>query len=430
MTDSKRLEAREMDVRYAPDAAPILNRLTMEVRPGEFVGVVGPNGSGKSTLVRALSRTLRPARGTVLIAGRDLYAGVSARDSAQQIGVVPQDTQAAFDFTVQEAVAMGRAPHLPRRPFAAETPADGAAVREALRLAGVERLAERLVTTLSGGERQRTLLARALAQEPDILLLDEPTAHLDLRHQTQMLALVRSLAHGGGKAVLAVLHDLNLAAAYCDRLILLHEGVIVAQGTPGQVLTAAHLRQVYGVRVWVRRHPLTGRPWLLTLPDQCADASVPEALTVHVFCGGGTGAALMFALAQQGHVVTAGGLNAGDPDAEAADLLGILCPQQPPFSPLGAAMIAEMTRLALQADAVLLSALPFGPANVAVLEAALAARQAGRPIICVQSADTPFAARDFTGGDATRLWDQLMAAGATAVPDAAAALAALVPARP
>ena len=194
VTDTERLEAREIESRYAPDAPPILARLTLGLRHGEFVGVVGPNGSGKSTLVRALSRTLRPARGAVLLDGRDLYANVSARESAQQIGVVPQDTQAAFDFTVREVVGMGRAPRLPRRPFAAATPGDARAVQEALRLAGIEPLSERLVTTLSGGERQRAVLARALAQEPDVLLLDEPTAHLDLRHQTQMLALARSLA--------------------------------------------------------------------------------------------------------------------------------------------------------------------------------------------------------------------------------------------
>ena len=423
--ETKRLEAQEIEARYAPGDPPILAHLTLEVRPGELVGVVGPNGSGKSTLVRALSRTLRPARGAALLDGRDLYAVVSARASARQIGVVPQDTQAAFEFTVREVVAMGRAPRLPRRPFASETPADEAAVREALRLSGIEALAERLVTTLSGGERQRVLLARALAQEPDVLLLDEPTAHLDLRHQTQVLALVLTLAHEDGKAVLAVLHDLNLAASYCDRLILLHGGVIVAQGVPAQVLTAEHLQQVYGVRVWVRRHPLTQRPWLLPLPERAATSPVPRALTVHVFCGGGTGASLLFALAQRGHVVTAGGLNAGDPDAEAAELLGISYPRELPFSPLSPAVVAEMTRSATQADVVLLSGLPFGPANVAVLEAALAARRAGRVVVCVQPPDTPFAARDFTGGGATLLWERLRAAGGKIVPDADSALAAL-----
>ena len=399
------MRRRRFEAGYAADAPPILARLTLEVRHGEFVGVVGPNGSGKSTLVRALSRTLRPARGVVLLAGRDLYADVSARDAARQIGVVPQDSQAAFDFTVREVVEMGRAPRLPRRPFAAATAGDALAVREALRLAGVEALSERAVTTLSGGERQRTLLARALAQEPDVLLLDEPTAHLDLRHQTQMLALARALAHEHGKAVLAVLHDLNLAAGYCDRLLLLHEGHIVAQGTPEEVLTAANLRQVYGVRVWVRRHPLTGRPWLLTLPEQGAalpDAAVPR---VHVFCGGGTGSSLLFALAQQGITVTAGGLNAGDPDAEAADLLGIAYPRDAPFSPLSVTTVAEMVRLATQADFVLLSAMPFGPANLAIVDTALVARLAGRPVVCVQPPGASFASRDFTGGEATRLWE-------------------------
>ena len=425
MTDREPLQARDLQVRYETDAAPILAGLSLAVRLGDVVGVVGPNGSGKSTLVRALSRALRPAHGAVLLAGQDLYSERSARDSARQIGVVPQDTQVAFDFSVREVVEMGRAPRLARRPFAAPAPEDARAVREALHLAGITHLAERAIMTLSGGERQRTLLARALAQEPDVLLLDEPTAHLDLRHQAETLALVRTLAHEGGKAVLSVLHDLNLASAFCDRLILLHRGRIAAQGTPQEVLTTANLRQVYGVRVWVRRHPLTRRPWLLTLPDEVDDPHDAPRRSVHVLCGGGSGTPLLFALTQCGYGVTAGGPSLGDTDAEACDLLHVPYARAAPFSPLSRAVMAEIARLAAAADAVTLAPVAFGPTNLTLLETALAARRAGKPVVVLTPSEAPFAARDFTGGVAAGLWEQLLAAGALAASDLDAAMAAI-----
>ena len=240
-----RLAARNIQVRYAPDTSLVVSQFSEELKSGVFVGMIGPNGSGKSTAIRALSRTLRPSGGIVLLDERDLYAHHSARSSAQAIGVKPQDTSVSLDFSVRDVVRMGRAPHLPQRPFASETPEDEKIVDDALLAAQVADLAERAVTTLSGGERQRVLFARALAQQAEILLLDEPTASLDLRHQIEILTLARDLAHRGGKAVLAVLHDVNLAATYCDRLVLLHGGKVAASGTPAEVLTAENFQTVY-----------------------------------------------------------------------------------------------------------------------------------------------------------------------------------------
>lgn len=418
------LGARQIEVRYSPDLAPVLADFTLSLRAGDFVGVIGPNGSGKSTLVRALSRALRPVGGVVLLNGHDLYRDLGARGSAQMVGVVPQETTVSLDFTVREVVRMGRAPHLPRRPFAAETSEDEAIITRSLEQAGVGHLAERAVTALSGGERQRVLVARALAQQPSVLLLDEPTAHLDLRHQSEILTLARELAHAGGKAVLAVLHDLNLAAAYCDRLVLLHGGRIAAQGLPTEVLTADNLRTVYGARAWVRRHPATGRPLVLTLPPELEDTTL-DAPSVHILCGGGTGTALLLALHRQGCAVTAGGLNDGDTDAEAADLLGIVYAHAAPFSTLSEAVQAEAACLAAPACAVVLSEVPFGRANLSNLSAALALLRAGKPVICLQRPGTDFVARDFTGGEATALWERLRAEGAVTAPDETATLTLL-----
>ena len=416
-----RLAAEEIQIRYTPDAPPVLTQFSLDVRPGIFLGIVGPNGSGKSTLVRALSRALRPASGAVLLDESDLYAALSAREAARAIGVVPQETAVSLDFSVREVVRMGRAPHLPRRPFASETAEDERIVAEAMRAARVEGLADRTVPTLSGGERQRVLFARALAQQPDVILLDEPTAHLDLRHQTEALTLARDLAHGGGKAVLAVLHDVNLAAAFCDALVLLHAGRIVAQGPPEAVVTAENLQAVYGARVWVRRHPASGRPLVLTLPELPEAGDPPNALHVHVICGGGTGTSMLLALHGRGYAVTAAGLNEGDTDAEAARMLGIPFAAEASFSLLSPPVLREAARLAQSADVVLVTPVPFGRANLANLEAALALRRDGKPVVCLGDPAEGFAARDFTGGAAGALWQELLASGAetAATPEAA-----------
>ena len=294
------------------------------------------------------------------------------------------------------------------------------AFTQALRDAGVEELAERPVTTLSGGERQRVLLARALAQQPEIFLLDEPTASLDLRHQAQALTLAQSLAHRHGKAVLAVLHDVSLAAAYCDTLVLLHEGQIAASGAPDAVLTAENVQAVYGARVWVRPSPITGRPWVLPLPEPPPPTDAPRP-RVHVVCGGGTGAGLLIMLHGLGFPLSAACLHAGDTDGDAAQMLGIPFPLEPAFSLLSYAALEQAALLAQSADCILVTEVPFGRVNLANLEAALSLRRAGKPVICLQNPGTDFAARDFTGGRAKKLWSALLSEGAIVLPDQSAA---------
>ncbi len=412
-----------VSVGYDQRALPILEEIALQVRAGEFVGVIGPNGSGKSTLIRALSRVLAPLAGAVVLDGRDLYSQVSARQSAQSIGVVPQTASAILEFTVREIVEMGRAPHLALRPFAALSPADTHIVDNALHAANVAEMADRLAPTLSGGEWQRVLLARALAQQPDVLLLDEPTAHLDLRHQRQTLTLVRALAHDKNKAVLAVLHDLNLASEFCDRLFLIHAGRIAAWGTPWEVLTAANLAAVYDVPLWVRRHPLTGRPLLLSVPDGLPDITADNGRAVHVLCGLGLGAGLLLALRQDGWSVTCDVLADGDPDADAARRLDIPFPLLPPFTLPAPFLTEQGARMAQSACAIVVAPIPFGPLNMAALDNALRAQRAGIPVFCLGTSD--FAARDHTQGTAASVWNSLRQGGAAFLPDTPALLHAL-----
>lgn len=254
----KQLRAENLTIRYAGD--PVLSGFSLHVQPGEFVGVVGPNGSGKSTLLRAISRVMKPEVGRVLLGADDLYR-LSPRSVAQVMAVVGQETHVGFDFTVAEMVGMGRIPH--QRPFHSDPAADEQATQRAMAATDVSRFAGVPVTAISGGERQRVMLARGLAQEPAVLLLDEPTAHLDIGHQVALLDLVAGLNVQQGLTVVAVLHDLNLAAQYCQRLVLLDQGQIVAEGAPAEVLTTAHIEQVYGTSVCVLPHPDTGCPQIL-----------------------------------------------------------------------------------------------------------------------------------------------------------------------
>jgi len=242
------------------DGVDVLSDVTLRLAPGDFVAVAGPNGSGKSTLIRTLSRVLRPRRGSATLEGDDLYE-MPPRRSAQAIAVLPQETSLEFDFSCEEIVLMGRAPHLGR--FETESERDRAVVREAMERTSTWELRHRTIVELSGGERQRVLLARAFAQEPRFLLLDEPTSHLDLAFQVQILRLVRALRDEKKTAVLASLHDLNLASAYADRIVLLSKGRVVAVGSPKEVLTESVLRPVFGDELTVRAHPDTGEPLVL-----------------------------------------------------------------------------------------------------------------------------------------------------------------------
>lgn len=238
------------------DGHRLVRELSLNVLSGQIVGLVGPNGSGKTTALRCVYRALRPSGGTVWIDDTDLHA-TRLRESARRIAALTQQESSELDFTVAEVVALGRTPQLRgNQPLGVE---DRRLCEQVMAQLDILHLAGRGVLTLSGGERQRVLAARALAQQPQLLVLDEPTNHMDMRHQIELLSLLGE----SGRTVLVVLHDLNLAAAACDRLAVLSEGALVAAGTPAEVLTGELIEEVFGVRVSVVPHPLTGVPQLL-----------------------------------------------------------------------------------------------------------------------------------------------------------------------
>jgi iron complex transport system ATP-binding protein len=239
----------------------VLEDVTLSAEDG-FVGLVGPNGAGKTTLLRAMNGVAEPEDGVTFVGG-DLVSSLSSRETARRVATLPQSTDVSFEFTVEEVVRMGRHPYASRFGGSAE---DDAAVREAMERVDVAAFADRSVHEVSGGERQRVLLARCLAQDADVFLLDEPTASLDVARAVETLSLVRSLVEEGHTAVAAI-HDLDLAARFCDELVLLDDGEVVASGPPEEVVTSGNVESVFGAPARVETDPATGAPRVTVLGD-------------------------------------------------------------------------------------------------------------------------------------------------------------------
>jgi iron complex transport system ATP-binding protein len=251
------------DVSFTYNNGPVLSNLNLSVADGEMVGLIGPNGSGKTTLLKLISGILRPAEGRVHLDGLE-PGRAKRRLVAQKVAVVPQQFHVPFAFTVEEVVMLGRTPF--QKMLSNGSKEDTGAVTEAIESVGAQSLRHRYFNELSGGERQKVVLAMALAQQPGLLLLDEPTAHLDISHQIDILQLLLSLNRQRGMTIIAAMHDLNLAAMYFRRLILLHHGSVVANGTPAQVLTRDLIHQAYSASVHVERHPITEAPYIIVMP--------------------------------------------------------------------------------------------------------------------------------------------------------------------
>ncbi len=369
----------------------IIKEINFEAHDGEFIGIVGPNGSGKTTLIRTIAKLLKPKKGSIYLNGRDL-AKIKVKDLAKIIAVVPQNFHVDFNFNVENVVLMGRTPHLGR--FELEGEKDFEIAFRAMRIVGCDHLVGRSVNEISGGELQKVIIARALAQEPKVLLLDEPTAHLDVNHQIEIMNMLKKLAEGG-ILVIAVIHDINLALQFCSRLILMKDGRIVAFGKPEEIV--GHIKDIFGIDVVVRRHPITGKFYVLPVKVE----KVGKA-KVHVICGGGSGAKLMLRLEK----ASAGVLNVLDTDWEVANSLGFEIVSEAPFSPITEESHEKNLKLIDKADGVILTDVPFGYGNLKNLEAALYASELGKLIVIDK---TPIESRDFTNGRATRLYKKLNA---------------------
>lgn len=390
------IDIRDVDVRLGGMA--VLDAVSAHVDEGRFVGLVGPNGAGKSTLLRTVGAVLKPDAGTVLLDG-EAVRDLSSRAASRRVATVPQDTSLSFDFDVREVVAMGRTPYRSRFRSNADE-AGEEAVERALSRTETEAFADRSIGAVSGGERQRVVLARALAQDTPILLLDEPTASLDINHQIRTLELVADLVDEG-KTVIAAIHDLNLAAHYCDDLLLLSGERILESGPPESVLTEANLEKAFDTRAVVSRHPVTGAVYVTALPERGGDREG----RVHVIGGGGTVSRVLYVLSVAGYEVSVGALGTGDSDLETARLLGLDTVTVEPFAPIDAETRQRITERVLAADVTVVGDIEVGSGNLANLECAAESDA----LVVVE--DRPFEERNYAGENAAAVYRSLRERG-------------------
>jgi cobalamin transport system ATP-binding protein len=418
----------------------VLGPLDVQIAPGAFLGILGPNGSGKTTLLRALSGVVRPTAGEALLLGRPV-SRYRTSELARLVGVVPQQFSLEFDFTVSEMVALGRYAHGGRHPgVSTEMPRaagttgaagtgkdaqtlpperdrepdlsglspDEAAVATALQQTGLTSLADRMVTQLSGGERQRALIAQTLAQETPILLLDEPLNNLDLNHQLEVMQLLGGL-HKAGKTIVVVLHDLNIAAQYCERLVLLDGGRIAADGGPAEILDPRVILEVFRVRVAVHRQG--ARPYLTPLWSKSHQALVEgEAAKVHVMAGGGAASAIVEELILHGFAPTVGVVSVFDTDYLTAERYELEVVSAPPFQPFPSDAVEQMEAMVRDCDVLVVAPVFFAPGNMELLRAALDAARRELPVVFLEPGSIE--QRDLTGGEAAKLMQESLAAGA------------------
>lgn len=412
MTATRFLSAEGVTVRYGARTA--VRSVDLGADRGELVALTGPNGSGKSTLLRAALGLVPVAEGRITMGGRPV-GSLSIRERARTVTWMPQNESVLENIPVGQYVLYGRHCRIP--PLSPETEADRAKVRDALETVGLELDPRRGLLELSGGERQRALLARVLAQESPLLLLDEPIAHLDIGHQLDLLERVRHLAHAGGKGVVVALHDLNLAARFADRVAVLDRGRLVADGPPSSVLSTDLLREVWGIVAELRLDPRSGLPYLVpSLPNAPAEAPAhrPNVPSVHVIGGGGAASELMRRLVDRGLRVTLGVVAIFDTDEATAEELGVRAVVDVPFSPLSDPLRAQNREWMGSAAAIVVAPFAVGPANLGNLEDALPFVRT-KPVLLYEP--IPIETRDFVGGRAVALRHELCAHGALGVTD-------------
>lgn len=399
------------DLSFSFGDKKVLKGVSFEVADGEFIGLMGPNGSGKTTLLRCMMDYLPAESETVLVDMKPIHT-FTQRELARMFAVVPQSSTTDFTFTAYDIVMMGRIPHISSR-FVGESKADAEVVRKAMETTDTRRFATRVFSELSGGERQRVIIARAIAQQPKALLLDEPTVYLDINGQFEIMDLIKKLNKEDDITVIAVLHDVNLAARYCDRIALLNDGVVESIGTPKEVLTPDTIQSVYGIEVVIRKDPFTQAVYVM--PRTSVPSIHRHGTRVHLISGGGTGGPTMKALHDQGYSVSTGVVNILDDDFVSAKDLHIPVVAEVPFSQVSEEAHSENLRLISESSFVVVSSFPVGPGNFRNLEAAKAALVSGKRVFIVRPKDVPTI--DFVGGKADALIAGLITSGATVTED-------------
>lgn len=380
------------NLNYRIEEHHILKDISLKLDKGGFIGLIGPNGAGKTTLLKCLNGVLE-YEGSVYLYGKPL-AVMKEKEIARQIALMHQNTHITFPFQALEVVLMGRYPHLGR--LRGETKADFDMARSYMDYTDTRQFEVKPINQISGGERQRVLFAKVLTQETDIILLDEPTASLDILHQEQIFQYAKELVQQG-KTVIAAIHDLKVAARYCNRLVLMKDGSILREGSAEEVLTSENLSTAYNVNALVYRNKVTG---LLDFYIQ-GSQQARTGLHVHVIGGGGAASGILRELFERGHRVTTGVLAHGDSDLQCANVFGMEALICDPFSDISDDLHEKNIEQIRRADCTILGNIPFGRYNLKNLEAAAAAKR----LIIIEEYGAE--ERDFTGGRAAGIYMEL-----------------------
>ncbi|TFZ40376.1 ABC transporter ATP-binding protein [Soehngenia longivitae] len=383
----------------------VLKDINLTIEEGQFLSIIGPNGAGKSTLLKVINNIYENYDGNISIYGKNIR-DYTRKELARIVSFVPQDTYLDFEFSIEELVFMGRYPFQKR--FQNDGKYDYDISYRAMALTNTLEIKDRLITQISGGERQRALIAKALAQDPKIILLDEPTSHLDINHQIEVLELLKELNKKQNLTIISVLHDLNLASRYSDKLVLLKDGQILKSGNVDEVLTASNIENAYNTRAIVELNKFTNSLFVtpIELKKREKNTSFPS---IHLIAGGGSGQVIISRLLKEGIDLSVGVLNVGDSDWQLAKSLKIDMIEEKPFSAIKDETSKENLNLMRTKDIVVIAQVPIGHGNLLNLEMALTAINEGKKVIYVKEDDDKNI--DYTNGIATKVIDELILKG-------------------
>lgn len=379
----------------------VLKGISFDVKDGEFLSIIGPNGSGKSTLLKTLNKLYDIKNGSILIQGKDIQS-YKSREMAKKVALVPQDTSLDYDFTVEEVVMMGRHPYKGR--FEIEDGEDLSIVYEAMEMTNTLKLKDRIITEISGGERQRVFIAKALAQKPSIILLDEPTSHLDINHQMDILNLLKTLNEERGMTIVLVIHDINLAARYSDEIILLNQGVIQGKGKPEDVITTENVEMAYNLKVAIEKNKYTNTTYLTPIEIR-ARGDRNNIKKIHVISGGGTGIESINKLYLEGYKLSLGVLNVGDSDWSLGKSLRIPMVEEAPFSGISENSYKKNIEKIKNSDIVIITRVPIGTGNLKNYEAAYEALKLGKKVYFI--GQDGYDDLDYTNGKGIQLLEDM-----------------------
>lgn len=383
-----------------------LKNLSFEIEKNSFVSILGPNGAGKSTLVNLISKVMPIEAGEIVIEGKNIR-DLNHIEIAKKVAVVPQYTSLGFNFSVYEIILMGRYPYLSR--FKGEKQEDYRIVNEVMELTRTDIFKDRKYNELSGGERQRVIIAQTLVQDSPIIILDEPTSHLDINFQIEFMELFYSLYKKKGKTIIGIFHDINLAIQYSEKIMLLKEGNIYCYGDVKDVINRTNIMSVFKSDVYIGKNPFTGKLYVspnFNLRFYSKETKSKE-IRIHVIGGGGAASPILNMLHNSGYITSTGVVNNLDTDLYTAEQLGITFVNEAPFSPISREAQARNLELIKASDLVILPCLEFGNGNFLNLAAVNEAINIGKKVIIIESANIDL--RDHVDGKAVKLYSEIIA---------------------